>query len=226
MKYLLTLLAGVITGAAILALLLYVNPFVDSKTIPPIAVTGSGEFELSYSATPMASIAWVDNGESSVRPRPPLVQELRDPTIDQTLLIVTLLQTSRGEPAGFGVKFLSPAEEAGLIKGVYPMQSVWHVWLLERGGLMIDQTENHYSLLRDVVLQAHLDSGDNWRGSWFGIMTDGPNQFGTARVNGGSGSLAGAEGKAIEVLTTRAYSAESGPASADGRITVALSPDE
>lgn len=222
MKYLLVLLAGLASGVLLFALLLYANPLVESRATPPITVTGKGEFALGYTATPMGSIAWVDNGESSVRPRPPLIKELEEPAIEDTLLIVTLLQNSRGMPAGFGVKFLSPAEETGLLRGVYPMQSAWHIWLLDRGGLMIDQTENHYFYLRDVVLQAHLDSGDNWRGSWFGVLTDGPNQFGTARVSGGSGSLSGVEGKAAETVTAKAYSAASGPASIDGRITISL----
>lgn len=225
MKYLVALLAGIATGAALFALLLYFNPLIKVQTLSPIAVS-SNQFELTYGATPMQSILWTDAGSSNVRPRPPLVKELKEKTIANTRVVVTELRNSRGAPAGVGVKFTNPAEETGLLNGVYPVNSTWHVWLLQRGGLMIDQRANHWTLLRDVVLPAHLSSTDSWRGSWYGILTSGPNANGTARVLGGSGNLAGLSGEAVEAINAKAYSAETGPAEMQGRLTISLMPAE
>lgn len=226
MRYLVALLAGIVTGAALFALLLYFNPLIKVKTLSPIAVGSNSQFELSYGATPLESILWTDAGESNVRPRPPLVKELEEATIRNTRVIVTLLQSSRGAAAGVGVKFATPAEETGLLNGVYPVNSTWHIWLLQRGGLMIDQRENDWTLLRDVVLPAHLSSADSWRGSWYGILTSGPNASSAAQVFGGSGNLAGTNGEAVESINAKAYSAETGPAAMQGRLTISMMPAE
>lgn len=222
MKHLIALVAGIVVGASLFVILLYVNPLIKVKTLSPIAATGDGQFELSYAATPIESILWTDNGESHVRPRPPLVRELQEATIEDTQIVVTLLRSSRGAPAGVGVKYQTTAEETGLLNGVYPVNSTWHIWLLQRGGLMIDQHENQWGLYRDVVLPAHLSSADSWRGSWYGIMTDGPSALGLARVFGGSGGLAGADGEAVEAINAKAYSAETGPVSMEGRLTISM----
>ncbi|MGB5246434.1 MAG: hypothetical protein WBN34_07785 [Woeseia sp.] len=224
MKYLIAILAGIATGAALFALLLYFNPLIKVQTLSPIAVSNNNQFELSYEATPLESILWTDNGETNVRPRPPLVKELEEATIRNTRVIVTMLRSSRGGPAGVGVRFATPAEETGLLNGVYPVNSTWHIWLLQRGGLMIDQRENVWTLLRDVVLPAHMSSADSWRGSWYGILTSGPNADGTGIVLGGSGKLAGADGEAVEAMNAKAYSAETGPASMQGRLTLSMTP--
>lgn len=226
MKYLVGLLAGMVTGAAMFAILLYVNPLIKVKNLSPISVSTSSQFELSYEATPMESILWTDSGQSNVRPRPPLVQELFEETIRDTRVIVTLLRSSRGAAAGVGVKFQTTAEQTGLLDGNYPVNSTWHIWLLQRGGLMIDQRENQWTLLRDVVLPAYLSSADSWRGSWYGILTSGPQALGVARVFGGSGYLANQDGEAVEAINAKAYSAETGPAAMQGRLTISMAPNE
>lgn len=226
MKYFLALLAGIATGAAMFAVLMYVNPLIKVKNLSPIAVATTSQFELSYEATPMESILWTDDGQSSVRPRPPLVQELFEKTIQDTRVVVTLLRSSRNDAAGVGVKFQAAAEESGVLNGIYPVNSSWHIWLLQRGGLMIDQRENHWTLLRDVVVPAHLSSADSWRGSWYGILTSGPEALDVAKVYGGSGYLAGQDGEAVEAINAKAYSAETGPASMQGRLTISMTPAE
>lgn len=224
MKYLVALLAGIATGAVLFAALLYFNPLIKVKTLSPIAVSNNNQFELSYEATPLESILWTDAGTSNVRPRPPLVKELEEATIKDTRVVVTLLQSSRGEAAGVGVKFATPAEDTGLLNGIYPVNSTWHIWLLRRGGLMIYQRENDWTLLRDVVLPAHLSSADSWRGSWYGILTSGPSDSSAAKVFGGSGNLAGINGEAVEAINAKAYSAETGPAAMQGRLTISMTP--
>ncbi|MBT8085542.1 MAG: hypothetical protein HKN35_12545 [Woeseia sp.] len=225
MKYVGALLAGILAGIVLFVLLVYFNPLIKARTVSPIAVTDSRQFELVYTATPDDSILWADNGEVNARLRPPMVAKLVEPAINETKLLVTMLRNSRGKSVGVGIKFETVAEETGVLNGIYPVNSTWHMWLLDRGGMLIDQKENQWSLLRDVVLPAHIGSGDSWQGSWYGILTNGPQSLGTAAVSGGSGSLAGAVGAAIESISARAYSTIRGPVAMEGRITVSLADD-
>lgn len=222
MKYVGAFIAGLIAGAILFVLLVYFNPLIRVKTVSPITATDSSRFELVYSATPTESILWTESGSSNVEARPPMVKNLSEPAIQDTKLFVSLLQNSRGKVIGVGVKYETVAEETGFLNGIYPVNSTWHIWLLQRGGLMIDQKENHWLLYRDVVLPARMASSDSWRGTWQGIITIGPKITGVARIVGGSGNLAGLGGDAVESIGARAYSAETGPIAMVGRLSIAL----
>jgi hypothetical protein len=100
--------------------------------------------------------------------------------------------------------------------------SVWHVYLPGQGTFMIDQTENFWTYIRDVIIPAHWSSGDNWRGNYHGITTSGPGSLGTARVTGGSGIFHGLISESVESVTARGYSAVSGPVSVTGSLAIAL----
>ncbi len=109
-----------------------------------------------------------------------------------------------------------------MIKGEALVNSVWHVYLPGQGTFLIDQTENYWSYLRDVVIPARWSSGDNWRGTFHRIMTNGPGSLGSGRLTGGSGLFAGVDGESIESITARGYSAVTGPVSMSGNLTIAI----
>lgn len=222
MKYVVAMLVGALTGALFFGLLLYVNPMAKGKTISPLAVTQNSQLELSYHAVPEETLAWINDGQSVVKPTPERVQDIWEPTIENTEILVSTLQDSRGNAVGVGVKFATTSDQPGLMRGDLPVHSVWHMWLTDRGGLLIDQSENRWPLLREVVLPAHLSSANSWRGSWFGILTSGPGALGTARLTGGSGEFAASNGEAVEALNARAYSADSGPVAMEGRLTLSI----
>lgn len=227
MKYVLALVAGILVGTILFALLLYLNPLASRSIVSPLAVAPSGsQMELVFSAAPADSIASTGSAMWGSPPHPAALQTLWEPTIRDTRVFVSLLNNSRGQLAGVGVKFSTIAEETGVLNGTYPVLSVWHLWLAGRGGLMISQTENHWQLLRDVMLPAWLSSADSWRGSWFGILTTGPNAIGTGRVVGGSGALGGISGESVEAMNARAYAHPQGPISMEGRLTVSLATAE
>lgn len=222
MKYLVSLLLGLAVGATLFAFLLYVNPLAKGKTISPLSVTESSQLELSYTAVPNNAIAWINSGQTIVEPYPDRVQDLWEETIEDSEIIVTLLTNSRSEPVGVGIKFSTTGEQPGLLRGEFPVNSAWHLWLAGRGGLLIDQSENRWPFLREVVVPAYLSSADSWRGSWYGIMTSGPGALGTARISGGSGDFASVSGEAVEAVNAKAYSASSGPVAMEGRLTLSV----
>jgi hypothetical protein len=222
MKYLISLLIGMLVGASLFALGLYYNPFVGNPSVSPLAISDLELVDLSYSLVPRDSIMFTNDGESRIQPYPAKVLQLWEPTIKRTRGFVTTLSDSRGEPVGIGVKFSSDSERTALVDAELFVDSVWHIYLPERGTFFVDQTENLWSYLHDIVVPARFSSGDNWKGSWYGIVSTGPGALGTARVTAGTGIPAATEAEAVESITARAYSAVTGPVGMTGKLTIAL----
>ena len=222
MNYVISLLAGMLIGIALFLLGLYYNPFVGNPSVSPLAISDLDLVDLSYSLVPSDSIAFTNDGESHVKTHPARVLQLWEPAVNKTRGFATILADSRGEPAGLGVKFSSDSEETALIDGKVVVNSVWHIYLPKHGTFFLNQTENFWRYLRDIVIPARLSAGDNWRGTWHGITSSGPGALGTARVTGNTGVLSDTEAEAIESITARAYSAKTGPVGMTGNVTIAL----
>ncbi len=218
MKQLLGLILGLIVGGVCALGFLYYNPLTSQDSLSPLSVSRGEQFSLEYSAVAEDAIVFTNDGESRTHPHPVKVLQLWEAPIRQTDILVTMLRDSRNLPAGIGIKFSSHSERTRLLNGEALVDSVWHVYLPDRGTLMIEQSENYWSYLRDIVIPAHIGSGDSWRGDWRGTVTDGPNALGTARVYGGSGAFAGADFEAIETLSAEAWSTDVGAVAVDGQI--------
>lgn len=222
MKYLISLFLGVVVGAAIFAAGMLINPFVDSRKLSPISVTDSQTLTLSYSAVATNSILHTNNGESRIAPHPEKVLQLWEAPIRQTSAVVSLLYDARSQPVGLGIKFSSDSERTRLLNGEALVDSAWYVYLPGRGGFFVEQSENYWTYIRDVVFPAYRSASNAWKGSWLGDVTAGPGALGTARATGGSGEFEGNVMPAVESLLVRAWSAKSGPVAADGRMTIEL----
>jgi hypothetical protein len=222
MKYLVSLLVGMLLGAFLFVAGMYYNPFTERQAVSPLAMTDDEHLDVTYTAVPGETILYTDNGESIIDTHPDRVAELWEPAIVDTRIAVNLLTRSRGEAVGLGIKFSSDSEQTRLISSQVLVNSAWHIYVPGRGTLFVDQIENYWSYLREVVVPARWSSGDNWKGSFFRIMTQGPNALGTGRVTGGNGNFAGISGEAVESLTVQAYSAIDGPVSMDGSLTITL----
>lgn len=223
MKYAIALLAGVVTGGILFLLLLYYNPFASMQTVSPLAISGQRLIDLSFSAVPGEAIAYTNNGVSRIEPHPAKIVELWEPAVEKTDILVTLLSDTNGRPAGIGVKFSSDSEGTRLLNSEALVDSVWHVYLPKSGTFFIDQTENLWSYIQNIVVPARWNSADSWRGSWFGITTVGPGALGTARMTGGSGQYADMTTEAVESWRAKAYSALKGPVAMTGSLTIAVS---
>jgi len=220
MKYVIALLTGALLGAVLFSLALYYNPFAAQPAISPLSVTQDRVINLSYSAVASEAILYTDNGESTVTPHPDRVADLWELAIIDTRIFVTKLRNARGEVTGIGFKFSSDSEQTSLINAEAEVNSVWHVYLPGQGTFLVDQTENYWSYIHDIVIPARWSSGNNWKGAFHGIMTSGPGALGIARVTGGSGDFSGQGSEAVESLTAQAYSALDGPVSMSGNLTI------
>lgn len=221
-KYLIALALGVLTGAATFVLLLYFNPLNKQQTLSPLAVSQNEVITLNYSAVPADSLVYTNDGESQVDPYPAKVLQLWEATIRNSDAMAMVLNDSRAQPVGIGVKFSSDSEKTNVLNGQAIVDSVWHIYLPGRGSLFVEQSENYWAYLRDIVIPAYWSSGDNWRGLWNANMTAGPGALGTAMVVGGSGEFDGLKVDAVEALSAKAYSVDHGPVALEGSLAIEL----
>ena len=225
-RYILVLLGGMLVGAAVLVTAVYYNPIVSSNNLSPLSVTDNEVVRLSYSAAAADALIYTNDGESQIQPHPPKVLQLWEPTVRRTTARVTVLEDSRGETAGLGIKFSSHSEETDLLNGEVLVDSVWQIYLPQRGSLFIEQSENYWDYIHEIVVPAYRSSGDNWRGTWLGNITAGPGSLGTAWVAGGGGQFAGMDTLAVEALSAKAYSVADGPVAVTGELSVELQPTD
>ncbi len=222
MKYVISLLGGMVFGVVLFVVGMFFNPFAEKLMVSPLAVSNEQQLDFVYTAVPGETMLYTDNGETIVSTHPDRVAELWEPTVVDTRLAVTLLNDSRGKVVALGIKFSSDSEQTALINSKALVNSAWHIYAPGQGTLLVDQIENFWPYLREIVVPARWSSGDNWKGSFFRIVTDGPGALGTARATGGTGNFAGLSSEAVETLTARAYSANEGLVSANGGLTIIL----
>ena len=224
MKYLITLLLGMLVGAALFVAGLYFNPFAAKQTISPLALPDGRIIDLSFANVPAEMVLYTNNGQSVSKPHPARVQQLWESTVQNSRVSVVSLTSARGEPAGIGVKFASESEDTRPLQAKALVNSAWFVYLPGRGSLFVQQTENYWAYLRDIVVPARWSSSDSWRGAWHRITTSGPGALGTARVDGLSGEFAGLVAEAVESVDAKAYSAVDGPVGMTGALSISISP--
>ncbi len=222
-RYIAGLLLGIALGVLAAAALLYFNPLAARNPLSPLSITNNTILSLGYSSVPTDTIVFTNNGESRVQPHPEKVSELWEAPIRLTDVMVTVLKDSRNDPAGIGIKYSSDSEGTRLINGEALVDSAWHIHLVERGSLFVEQTENYWNFLRNIVLPAYWSSSNHWKGIWNGNMTVGPGALGTAAVTGGTGEFSGLESEAVEAVHASAYSVAQGPVAMEGRLTIDIS---
>ncbi len=222
MRFLLPLFGGMAVGLGLMFGFLYYNPMSTANTLSPISVTDNEVVRLNYSAVAQDALIYTNDGEGQIAPHPAKVQQLWEAPVRFTTAMVTVLADSRGQLAGIGVKFSSRSEQTNILRGEVLMDSVWHIYLPARGSLFMEQSENYWGYIRDIVVPARWSSGDNWRGSWLGNITAGPGALGTAAVAGGSGQFQYMITEGVESFSAKAYSVEHGPVAMTGELAIEI----
>ncbi len=226
MKYLISLLLGITVGGAIACAVLVYNPTAGTASLSPLSVSSQTLMQLSYSGVTERSIAYTNNGESAAKPNPAKILQLWEAPVSQTDVFMAQLSDARGQPVGFGIKYMSKSESTNVLQGKAMVDSIWHVVMPGRGSFFVGQSENYWDYLKNVVLPAHWSSADSWKGNWTGNTTAGPGALGLASVVGGSGEFTGRTADAVESLSARAYSTRLGPVSLDGTLLIEMHQQE
>ncbi|MGB5511404.1 MAG: hypothetical protein WBM87_06815 [Woeseiaceae bacterium] len=226
MKYAISLLLGLLCGVALFIIGLLYNPFIADRASSPLSVGDTAVMSLNYTAVPAKSIAFTNSGEARLQPHPKGIRLLRDGTLELTELMVAEMRDARGQTVGIGVKFSSRSERTNLLRGEALVDSAWYVHLPGRGSFFVEQAENYWPFVQNVLVPAYRNSANSWKGKWTGDLSAGPGALGVARVTGVGGSLLGQSMAAVESLSVQAYSTDKGPVSAEGRLLIKLQPDD
>ncbi len=222
MKYIVAAMIGFLAGVTLFAAAVAYNPFVGRQGVSPLSITDAPTVTLGFSAVASGSILLTNDGDSRVDPYPEKVAWLWEKSIRQTSAMVTVLLDGRNQAAGLGIKISSASEETWLFSGRALVDSIWYVYLPGRGAMFIEQTENYWNYLRDIVLPAYRSSANTWTGVWLGNMTSGPGALRTAKVTGGSGEFAGNVMLGLESLSVLAWRVDNGLVAAEGRLIIEL----
>lgn len=225
MKYLIALIIGILTGAILFGAGLAYNPFISKPGLSPLAVTDLQTVTLTYSGIASDGILFTNDGESRIHPYPEKVLQLWEVPVRQTSAAVKILRDGRNQVAGLGIKISSLSDATRIFAGQALVDSVWYVYLPGRGSMFIEQTENYWDYLREIVLPGYRSSANTWKGSWLGNLTAGPGALRTAKVTGGSGEFAGMEMLGVESLSVRAWRVDGGPVAAEGQLVIELPPE-
>lgn len=224
-RFLLALTAGFAAGVLLFATLVYVNPVTAKAPLSPLLVGSNEIISLTYSLAADDAIVYSNNGERRVTPSPDGVQQLWERPIRRSSARTVIVHDAAGNTAGIGFKFDSDSEATRLVNGEAFSNSVWHVYLPGRGTFFMEQVENRWHYIRDIVLPAYWSSADSWKGNWNSTITAGPGALGTGRVTGGSGEFAGLVTAGIESLSARAFSLSKGPVAIEGQLTIEVGAD-
>lgn len=220
MRILRALILGFLTGVLLFLAGFYFNPFSIESQLSPLSVSKSRLADYSYSRNPKESLALTNNGNNRTPTHPERVQELWEPAVEDTEAFVAILHDTAGKPAGIGIKLSSWSADSDLLGARLLKNSDWHLYVPQHGTAFVEQTENLWPYLRNVVIPG-LATGE-WNGSWYGGVTIGPNALRTARVRGGSGHMQDLESEAVEFFQVESYSADAGPVRSVGRLTLEL----
>lgn len=222
MKYVVALVLGLLFGAFVFVVGLIYNPFIARQNLSPLTVTNAQTITLSYSGAVTDHIILTNDGESETKPYPTKVLLLYERPIRQSTVMVTELRGGRNQVAGIGVKISSLSERTDLLGAKALVDSIWYMYLPGKGAYFVEQSENYWTYLRNVVIAAHRSSANVWQGNWHLDTTFGPGALKTAKVTAGSGPYAGQVMLGVESLTTYVYSVSDGPVSAQGRFIIEL----
>jgi hypothetical protein len=219
-RFLRAFIPGFLTGVLLFLAGFYFNPFSSESRLSPLSLSKSRLVEYSYSLDPGEMLALTNNGNSRTRTNPERVQELWEPAVEDTEAFVTILHDTVGKPAGIGIKISSWSADSKLLSAQLLKNSDWHLFVPEHGTAFVEQTENQWPYLRNIVIPGLISR--EWQGTWYGSITSGPNALRTAKVRGGSGHMQDLRSEAVEFFQAGAYSAETGPARTVGRLTLEL----
>jgi len=216
------MLAGIFVGIFLFLQAIYLNPLTGRDSVSPLTLSPHQMLELHFStALDDNRLVPAQETNGTVLSTPTTV-EFSEPTLRDTTVFLTILKDTTDHAAGLGIKMLSKSETTSLIKGAAITNSIWHIYLPASGTIMIDQTENYWAYIRDIVIPAHLASDKSWQGTFHRITTTGPKPQGTANVSGGNGLFENLNTSASESLTVARYLAGTGQVTMDGNLKIVI----
>jgi hypothetical protein len=214
MKYVLSLVAGLLLGAAAAAAILYFNPLTQGQSAP----LGDPGLSLAYRLSGADLRLSTHDKRLDIPVVPSDVSLLFEDGIRGTWLSAYRLRSdSRPEPVA-ATRISIPSPESELLRSGLLVEDYWLISEPGAGSMFVHAESNQWPLLRDTLVRA------DWLGRDYGAPrkyhpTRGPANA-AAEVFGLTGSYRGARGRARDNLSLDSY--DGGLASLSGQLSIQM----
>lgn len=215
MKYLLSLVLGLMLGVAAAGALLYFNPLTRRQE----RAAPDADWVLSYSLA--GTDTWISTHDErlDLPVLPKGVPLLWETGIKGMLLAAMPLEDAGSDLSAAGTRISVPSTQTEFLRAGLLVDDFWLISVPGRGSIFVHAVNNQWPLLRDTVVKV------NWlHRSWSGPgeygPTRGPEATG-AEVVGMTGEYAGARGRGRERLSLDSYSGSLAELSGELRLDVA-----
>jgi hypothetical protein len=199
MKYVLSLLVGIVAGAALAIAALYFNPLTQGDAEPE----GTPDWTFDFAITPAATWIATHDERLDLPVVPADVPLLWEDGIKGSLLTALPLHDASGRFAAFGSRITVPSAATEFLSAGLLVDDYWLISIPGQGSVFVHAVNNDWPLVRDTLVRVDLLRRD-WQGPGNYAPTVGPGDAG-ASVTGLSGSLAGRTGHGRERLTLAHY---------------------
>jgi len=200
MKYVLSLLAGLLAGSALAVAALYFNPLTRQSVEP----AGFPDLAFKFGMAPAATWIATHEEKSKLPVVPAGVPLLWESGIEGSLLTALPLHDASGHFAALGTRIAVPSAATEFLRAGLLVDEYWLISIPGQGTLFMHAVNNEWPLVRDTVVRVDLLRRD-FRGAAVYAPTVGPGAGG-ASVAGLSGSLAGRTGHGRARLALDNYS--------------------
>jgi hypothetical protein len=199
MKYVLSLFAGLIAGAAAAGTLLYFNPLTRAEAAP---IKSSG-WALRYSLG--ADDTWLSTHDQRIDLplEPANVLRLRERGIKGIILAAMPMKSVDGEAVAAASRISVPSAGTEFLRAGVLVEDYWLITTPGEGSVFVHAVNNQWPLLRDTLVRVDWLQRE-FAGPGQYSPTRGPDRAG-AKVIGVSGHYVGATGHAGERLSLDAY---------------------
>lgn len=146
----------------------------------------------------------ITTGGGPFAPTPAGIPLLAEPPIRDGLALTTTVHDGRGEIIGVATELESGHPGSRLLHGRLMTHTTWSAFLPGRGGIVLYQVEDNWTLATRVIGPALLLKRA-FHGPWRNVNTVGPRADGRGFVVAGTGEFAGRGGTFIESAEMREF---------------------
>jgi hypothetical protein len=199
MKYVLSLVIGLLAGVAAAAALIYFNPLTRSQHAP----ASDSAWVLGYSLA--ASDTWLSthNDRFDLPLVPKDVSLLWESGIKGSLLAAMPLKAEGSSVSAAASRISVPSSRTEFLRAGLLVEDYWLISVPGEGSVLVHAVNNQWPLLRDTVVRVDWLQRDFAGPGEYG-PTMGPNATG-AELIGLTGAFAGARGRGRERVTLDRY---------------------
>ncbi len=216
MKYLLTLILGLLLGAILGVVALYLNPLTLQENAQP----GAGGWRLTYGSPIIGGLAFTHGGQSRLPSHPAGIPELWENTINKAALSVIPLSAPDGQ-RGVASRVSVPSEATEFLRRGFIMTDHWLVTFPNEGSLFVDSDSNLWPFVKRDVLPVWF-LGRPWDGPRDYSPTAGPGLGNVGLVQGASGGFAERSGSSFDRYHISVFNTQRGPEQFEAELLIDL----